>query len=199
MYAIVKTGGKQYRVEEGDSLLVDRLHAKEGAELILEPLLLGGDDGAKAVIGGSELEKVKVEATVAGHARGEKLHVLKFKPKIGDKRRTGHRSELTRLEIKEIKLLSRKPATKGEAGAGTEKAAARPKSTAGTARGAARGKAGGRSRSGSGATTRAAKGTGSGTRAGGKAGGSTKGGTAAGGGKARSTGRKSGGSRKQEN
>jgi large subunit ribosomal protein L21 len=51
-----------------------------------------------------------VEAEVARHERGEKLHVLKFKPKRGYKRRTGHRSELTRLEIKDIKLLTRKPA-----------------------------------------------------------------------------------------
>ena len=55
---------------------------------------------------------MKVEAVVTGHERGKKIHVLKFKPKRGYKRRGGHRSELTRLEIKEIKLLSRKPAAK---------------------------------------------------------------------------------------
>jgi hypothetical protein len=61
---------------------------------------------------------VKVEAVVTGHERGKKVHVLKFKPKRGYKRRTGHRSDLTRLEVKEIKLLSRKPAAKKTTQAG---------------------------------------------------------------------------------
>jgi large subunit ribosomal protein L21 len=108
MYAIVKVGGKQYRVERGDSLVVDRLREEEGAKVTLEPLLLRSDD--EAVFEGSELEKVKVEAVVTGHERGPKVHVLKFKPKRGYKRRQGHRSELTRLEIGEIKKLSRRPA-----------------------------------------------------------------------------------------
>ena len=100
MYAIVKVGGKQYRVEEGDSIVVDRLREDEGAKVDLEPLLLA--DGDKAVFEGADLDKVKVRATVTGHERGKKLRVVKFKPKKGYKRRTGHRSELTRLEIAEI-------------------------------------------------------------------------------------------------
>jgi large subunit ribosomal protein L21 len=110
MYAIVKVGGRQFRVESGDSIVVDRLSAKEGDKLNLEPLLFRPDGKKEAVFEGSDLEKVKVEATVAGHERGKKIHVLKFKPKRGYKRRTGHRSELTRLEIGEIKQLTRKPA-----------------------------------------------------------------------------------------
>jgi large subunit ribosomal protein L21 len=110
MYAIVKVGGKQYRVEKGDSLVVDRLSAKEGDKLDLEPLLFRPDGDRDPVFAGAELEKVKVEAVVRGHERGRKIHVLKFKPKRGYKRRTGHRSELTRLDIGEIKLLSRRPA-----------------------------------------------------------------------------------------
>jgi large subunit ribosomal protein L21 len=156
MYAIVKVGGKQYRVEKGDSLVVDRLRAKEGAELVLEPLLFRPDDAGKTVIGGEDLEKVKVEATVAGHERGKKIHVLKFKPKRGYKRRTGHRSDLTRLEIKDIRLLRRRPATKGEAGAGAEKAATQPskarapRKTSGkaAASGASRARSGGGARGG---------------------------------------------------
>ena len=108
-YAIVKTGGKQYRVEEGQTLLVERLRAETGDKVPLEPLLYRGD---KDVLDGADLAKVKVEARVLAHERGPKLHVLKFKPKRGYKRRTGHRSELTRLEIKDIKLLSRRPAAK---------------------------------------------------------------------------------------
>ena len=110
MYAIVKVGGKQYRVEKGDSLVVDRLRDDEGAKVALEPLLYRSD--RDAVFDADSLRKVKVEAVVAGHERGEKIHVLKFKPKRGYKRRSGHRSELTRLEIKDIKMLSRKPGTK---------------------------------------------------------------------------------------
>jgi large subunit ribosomal protein L21 len=100
MYAIVKVGGKQYRVEEGDSIVVDRLREEQGAKVDLQPLLLA--DGDKTVFEGADLDKVKVRATVAGHERGKKLRVVKFKPKKGYKRRTGHRSELTRLEIAEI-------------------------------------------------------------------------------------------------
>ena len=115
MYAVVKVGGKQYRVEEGDTLVVDRLREDEGAKVALEPLLLSGD--GDVVMDGGELEKVKVEARVAGHERGEKIHVLKFKPKKGYRRRQGHRSELTRLEITEIKKLSRRPAKKKQSAA----------------------------------------------------------------------------------
>jgi large subunit ribosomal protein L21 len=111
MYAIVRVGGKQYRVEKGDSLVVDRIHEDEGAKVALEPLLLA--DGAdKTVFERDDLAKVKVEAVVTGHERGEKIHVLKYKPKRGYRRRSGHRSELTRLEIRDIKLLSRRPAAK---------------------------------------------------------------------------------------
>ncbi|MGI8512382.1 MAG: 50S ribosomal protein L21 [Solirubrobacteraceae bacterium] len=96
----MKVGGKQYRVEKGDSLVVDRMREDEGAKVKLEPLLLA--DGDETVFEGAELEKAKVEAKVSGHERGPKVRVLKFKPKRGYKRRQGHRSDLTRLEIAEI-------------------------------------------------------------------------------------------------
>jgi large subunit ribosomal protein L21 len=108
-YAIVKTGGKQYRVEEGQTLLVERLPADAGAKVPLEPLLYRGD---KDVLDGADLSKVKVEAKVLAHERGPKLHVLKFKPKRGYKRRTGHRQELTRIEVTSIKAGARAPARK---------------------------------------------------------------------------------------
>jgi len=112
-YAIVKTGGKQYRVEEGQTLLVERLRADAGAKVPLEPLLYRGD---KEVLDGADLAKVKVEAKVVGHERGPKLHVLKFKPKRGYKRRTGHRQDLTRIEVTSIKAGARAPARKTAAG-----------------------------------------------------------------------------------
>jgi large subunit ribosomal protein L21 len=98
-YAIVKTGGKQYRVEEGQILLVERLSDEAGATVALQPLLYAADD---AVFDADGLKKVSVKARIVGHERGEKLRVFKFKPKRGYKRTTGHRQELTRLEITEV-------------------------------------------------------------------------------------------------
>jgi large subunit ribosomal protein L21 len=108
MYAIVKAGGRQFRVEKGDSIVVDRMSAGEGDKVDLHALLFV--DGDKSVFEGADLDKVKVEAVVRGHERGPKIRVLKYKPKRGYRKRTGHRSDLTRLEIGDIKLLSRKPA-----------------------------------------------------------------------------------------
>src|SRR5919206_290508 len=103
-YAVIKTGGKQYRVEEGTTLLVERLRDDEGAKINLEPLLYA--DGDTSFFGADDLGKVKVEATVIGHERGPKLRVFKFKPKRGYKRLTGHRQELTRIEVTSIKAGS---------------------------------------------------------------------------------------------
>jgi large subunit ribosomal protein L21 len=128
MYAIVRVGGRQLRVESGDSIVVDRLSAKEGDKLNLEPLLFRPDGDKTAVFEGADLEKVKVEATVSGHERGPKIRVLKYKPKRGYKRRTGHRSELTRLQIGEIKQLTRKPAASKPAA--KEPAAKKPAASA---------------------------------------------------------------------
>src|SRR5881409_1814958 len=100
MYAIVKTGGKQYRVEPGQTLLVERLPEDAWATVALEPLLLSGD---KPVFDKDGLAKVTVNAKIVEHLRGPKLRVFKFKPKQGYKRRTGHRQDLTRIEITDIK------------------------------------------------------------------------------------------------
>ena len=107
--AIVETGGKQYRVEKGATLLVDRLPDDEGAKVSLRPVMYRGD--RKVVLERGELDKVKVEAKVAEHLRGDKIRVFKYKPKKGYRRRAGHRSELTKLEVTEVKMLTRKPAT----------------------------------------------------------------------------------------
>ena len=95
-YAIVKTGGKQYRVEEGQTLLVERLPADEGSTVALDPILFRSDD---TVFDKDGLSKVNVEARIVEHLRGPKLTVFKFKPKRGYKNKNGHRQELTRLEI----------------------------------------------------------------------------------------------------
>ena len=109
-YAVVKCGGKQYRVQEGMTLLVDRMTADEGASVDLEPLLYAG--GKDTVFSSADLGRVKVKAKIVGHERGPKLRVFKFKPKRGYRKRNGHRQELTRIEVTEIKQLSRKPPAK---------------------------------------------------------------------------------------
>jgi large subunit ribosomal protein L21 len=109
MYAIVKTGGKQYRVERGQRLLVERLAAEEGSDVELRPLMYRSEE---TVFDGKGLEQVQVTARVLGHERGEKLRVVKFKPKRGYKRRTGHRQELTRIEIVDIALAGKGAARK---------------------------------------------------------------------------------------
>jgi large subunit ribosomal protein L21 len=100
MYAIVKSGGKQYRVERGQRLHVERLAAAVGETVALEPLLLR-DEQVRCSEG--ELSEARVSARVLAHERGEKLRVFKYKPKRGYKRRRGHRQELTKIEISEIK------------------------------------------------------------------------------------------------
>jgi large subunit ribosomal protein L21 len=120
-YAVIESGGKQYKVEEGTSLLVDRLSAKEGDKVALRPVMFRDKE---VVAGAKELEKVKVEATVTEHLRGEKIKVFKYKPKKGYRRRAGHRSELTKLEVTEVKLLTRKPAAAKEEPAEAKPAAA---------------------------------------------------------------------------
>jgi large subunit ribosomal protein L21 len=116
MYAVVESGGKQYKVEKGTALLVDRLDAKEGDKVALRAVMFRDEE---VIAGAKELEKVKVEATVAEHLRGPKIKVFKYKPKKGYRRRAGHRSELTRLEVTELKM-----------GAAPKKAAAKPKAEA---------------------------------------------------------------------
>ena len=105
-YAIVKTGGKQYRVQEGQSVLVERLPEDEGAKVALQPLLYRGDGDDDVEM--DDLGRVKVEAKVVRHERGPKLRVLRFKPKKRAKKRTGHRQDLTRIEVTGIKLQAKR-------------------------------------------------------------------------------------------
>jgi large subunit ribosomal protein L21 len=117
-YAVIRCGGKQYRVEEGTTLLVDRMTGDEGGTVELEPLLYAG--GKDTLFERSDLGRVKVQAKIVGHERGPKLRVFKFKPKRGYKRTTGHRSELTRIEVTGISVgrgASKKKAEESEDGA----------------------------------------------------------------------------------
>jgi large subunit ribosomal protein L21 len=97
-YAIVETGGKQYRVQVGDVLSVEKLDGDAGAEVTLDRVLLIGG-GGDTRIGTPVLEGASVAATIADQYRGEKIVVFKYKPKKRYRRKMGHRQELTRLTI----------------------------------------------------------------------------------------------------
>src|SRR5215831_8841362 len=95
-YAVITVGGKQYRVQEGEQLLVDRVKTDEGKTFNPRVLLVGGN-------GAPDLEpSVTVTARVVGHELGEKIRIGKYKRRTGYKKHTGHRSRLTRIEIESI-------------------------------------------------------------------------------------------------
>ena len=100
-YAIISLGGKQYRVQEGERLLVDRLRADEGATVEPRVLLVGGD-------GAPDLApSATVTARVVGHELGKKIRIGKYRRRTGYKRHNGHRSKLTRIEIESIGAAKR--------------------------------------------------------------------------------------------
>lgn len=102
MYAVIETGGKQYRVAEGDTIEVERVPADEGATVEIDRVLMvAGDTGI--TIGAPVVDGASVVATVSEHLRGPKITVFKMKAKKRYRRKTGHRQELTRLKIDAIK------------------------------------------------------------------------------------------------
>ena len=100
-YAIVETGGKQYKVSPGETIDVERLPAEEGSTIELDRVLLVAQ-GGKVSVGKPTVEKAKVLAEVLGEDKGEKVTVFKYKSKVDYRRRKGHRQIHTRLAIKEI-------------------------------------------------------------------------------------------------
>lgn len=102
MYAIVITGGKQYRVSENDVIEVEKLNAEPGATVELSVAFIA--DGTNIIADSAALESTKVFATVEEHFKGVKALVFKFQKRKGYKRTRGHRQELTRLHIDEISL-----------------------------------------------------------------------------------------------
>ena len=123
MYAIVETGGKQYRVKPGDTIAVERLSGEPGEVLDLgRVLLVAGNAGTNARIGAPGVESAIVRAEVVEHARGEKIIVFRYKRKVRYRRKTGHRQQLSELRIGAIQAphgrsgerssaRTRKPAT----------------------------------------------------------------------------------------
>src|ERR671938_1210225 len=104
MYAIVETGGKQYRVQPGDTIHVERLSAEPGATLELGSVLLLAGDGEQARVGTPNVPGAVARAEVVEHARGDKIIVFRYKSKVRYRRKTGHRQALTRLRITDILL-----------------------------------------------------------------------------------------------
>ena len=115
-YAIISLGGKQYRVQEGERLLVDRLRADEGATFEPRVLLVGGN-------GAPDLSpSATVTARVVGHELGKKIRIGKYRRRTGYKKHTGHRSKLTRIEIESIGAATQARQGRGEAEGGGREA-----------------------------------------------------------------------------
>jgi large subunit ribosomal protein L21 len=116
MYALVKTGGKQYRVSKDDTILVERIAADEGAEVILNDIVMLAN-GDKVTVGTPRVEGAAVSATVMRQTRGPKIIIFRRKRRKNHRRTQGHRQDLTLLKINDIaedakKLAPAKPAAK---------------------------------------------------------------------------------------
>ena len=136
MYAVVKTGGKQYRVAKDDKIVVDRMIGEDGDSVVLDQVLMMAD-GDKVTVGSPVIEGAAVGATVLRQTRGPKIMVFRRKRRKNFRRIRGHRQDLTLLQINEIapdgklKAAPKKAAAKTEASAAPKKAA--KKATAKTA------------------------------------------------------------------
>ncbi|MFI3169051.1 MAG: 50S ribosomal protein L21 [Faecalibacterium sp.] len=101
MYAIIFTGGKQYRVEQGTTLFIEKLDVEAGSVIKFEEVLAVGEDGA-VKIGAPLVEGASVEANVVKNGKGKKLNIITYRPKKGSARRMGHRQPYTKVEITAI-------------------------------------------------------------------------------------------------
>ena len=133
MYAVMTTGGKQYRVEAGTELMIERVAGDDGASVTFDRVLLVGD-GDTITVGTPTVDGATVSATVLGEALGPKLVIFKFKQKVKYRRTAGHRQHLTRVRIDEIstskKTVKAEKAETPEPSTGAEaEAAPKPKRT----------------------------------------------------------------------
>ncbi|NLW22228.1 MAG: 50S ribosomal protein L21 [Tissierellia bacterium] len=101
MYAIIETGGKQYRVQEGDTLFVEKIDKEEGEKVDLTKVLLISKEG-DLIVGKPYIENAKVEATVLEHGKARKIVLFKYKPKKNYRKKQGHRQPYTKLKIEKI-------------------------------------------------------------------------------------------------
>jgi large subunit ribosomal protein L21 len=112
VYAVIRTGGKQYKVKVGDLIDVEKLGGDDGASLELEPLLVVDDDG-NVTSAADDLAKAKVTASVVDQHRGRKIRVFTYKNKTRQRRTIGHRQSLTRLKVETIDLGRKRAARSG--------------------------------------------------------------------------------------
>ena len=103
MYAIIETGGKQYKVTEGDTLFIEKLPAEAGDNVTFDKVL-AVLDGDKATFGTPVVEGAKVEASVVKNGKGKKVIVFKYKPKKNYRRKQGHRQPYTKVTIGKISV-----------------------------------------------------------------------------------------------
>jgi len=101
MYAVIMTGGKQYRVNQGDVLQVEKLDVEEGSSIDFEKVLMIGE-GADVTVGAPYIDGGKVSATVRKNGRGDKVEIIKFRRRKHYMRRQGHRQSFTEVEITNI-------------------------------------------------------------------------------------------------
>ncbi len=101
MYAIIETGGKQYKVAEGDVIFVEKLDVQEGAAVTIDKVLVVGD-GADVKVGAPYVDGASVTATAVKNGKDKKIIVYKYKPKKGYHKKQGHRQPYTKLEITKI-------------------------------------------------------------------------------------------------
>lgn len=102
MYAIIVTGGKQYRVQEGDVIFVEKMDVAEGTNVNFDSVLAVGNEGS-VKMGTPVVEGASVEAKVVKNGKGKKLNIITYRPKKGSARRMGHRQPYTKVEITAIK------------------------------------------------------------------------------------------------
>ena len=103
MYAIVETGGKQYKVSQGDTIVVEKLDGEVGSDIVLDKVLLVQNEG-KVQVGSPYIDGAKVVAKVVEHGRGKKIIVFKYKPKKNYHKKQGHRQPYTKLTVESIQL-----------------------------------------------------------------------------------------------
>jgi large subunit ribosomal protein L21 len=103
VYAVIRTGGKQYKVTPGDVIDVERLAGDDGASLEFKPILVVDDEG-KVTTASADLDKATVTASVVDQRRGKKIRVFTYKNKTGQQRHQGHRQSLTRLKVEDIQF-----------------------------------------------------------------------------------------------
>lgn len=103
MYAVIETGGKQYKVQEGDVLFIEKIDAEDGAEITFDKVLAVSSEG-NVTFGKPLIENASVTAKVLGQGKNRKIIVFKFKPKKNYRRKTGHRQPYTKVQISKISV-----------------------------------------------------------------------------------------------